>query len=256
MKFSIITPTYKRRDRLTLAMESVLHQTYTDWEMIVVNDSPDDLSYVSFEKNVPDNRIKYFKNEDNSGVNFSRNFALGKISPNSDYVIFLDDDDWFEEDALENFTNLISANPNEGWFVTNRALKSSAPLTFAPENNRHYSYAWDYLILKKIKGDATHCIKKDLIKNIQFTKSIKQGEEWFFFYQLGLKNKLFYNNHGSTVTEGYNRVHGLNFRSRTRTEQLITLARLISEGSELHLLYHPTFVMYLIMRLVRLVFRP
>ncbi len=252
MKFSIITPTYKRSDFLTRAVESVIHQTYIDWEMIIVNDSPDDSSYDSFEKRIRDYRIKYFKNKNNLGVNYSRNFALDRISPDSDFVIFLDDDDWFANNALENFVSLISANRNDNWFVTNRELKSGGPLTYAPENNKHYSYARDYLILKNIKGDATHCIKTDLIKNIRFAKSIKQGEEWFFFYQIGLKSKFFYSNHDSTITEGYNRVHGLNFRNRTRSEQFRTLIELVKNGSQLNLIYHPTFLIYLLVRFVRI----
>lgn len=256
MKFSIITPTYKRADLLSRAVNSVLGQTYTGWEMIIVNDSPNDADYPLFEKTITDTRIIYFKNEENLGVNYSRNFALDNVSPDSDFVILLDDDDWFAKDTLENFENLVMTNPNESWFVTNRALKSGGPLTFAPQNNSHYSYAWNYLISKKFKGDATHCIKTNAIKNVRFTKSIRQGEEWVFFYQLGLKNKYYYNNHNSTISEGYNRVYGLNFRERTRSEQFKTLLNLISEGFQLHLLYHPTFLIYLFMRLMRLCVKP
>lgn len=252
MKFSIITPTYKRSDSLTRAVESVLHQTHADWEMIIVNDSPNDASYDSFEKNIHDNRIKYFKNENNLGVNYSRNFALDNLSADSDFIILLDDDDWLAKDTLENFVGIIKERPAENWFVTNRALKSGGPLTSAPKNNSHYSYAWSYLILKKFKGDATHCIRTSVLKNIRFSKSIRQGEEWLFFYQLGLKNKFYYSNHNSTLTEGYNRVYGLNFRERTRSEQFRTLVKIINEGSELHLLSHPTFLIYLFMRFIRI----
>lgn len=255
MKFSIITPTYRRGDFLTRAVESVIHQTYTDWEMIIVNDSPDDLGYASFEKSISDPRMIYLKNEQNMGVNYSRNFALSKISSNSDCVIFLDDDDWLAKDTLENFVEIIRERPDENWLVTNRALKSGGPLTSAPKNNSHYSYAWSYLIFKKFKGDATHCIRTSALKNIRFSKSIRQGEEWLFFYQLGLKNKFYYSNHDSTITEGYNRAYGLNFRERTRSEQFRTLVKIINEGSGLRLLYHPTFVIYILMRLLRLMLK-
>ena len=45
MRFSIITPTYKRADTLRRAISSLLSQTHTDWEMVVINDSPEDKSY-------------------------------------------------------------------------------------------------------------------------------------------------------------------------------------------------------------------
>ena len=46
MKFSIITPTYKRADKLSRAVNSLRNQTYTDWEMIIVNDSPAETEYL------------------------------------------------------------------------------------------------------------------------------------------------------------------------------------------------------------------
>lgn len=252
MKFSIITPTHKRVDKLIRAVESVLDQTCSDWEMIIVNDSPDDTSYGSIEKTITDSRIVYLKNKQNMGVNYSRNVALNNLSADSLFIIFLDDDDWFAKDTLENFTSLINSKPSENWFVSNRILKDGTPLTSTLKNNTHYSYVWDYLIFKKIKGDATHCIRASVLKNIKFLKSVKQGEEWFFFYQLGLKNRIFYHSHNSTHTEGYNTLSGLNFRKRPRIEQYKTLQAIGLEGFHLHLICHPTFFLYLSVRLIRI----
>lgn len=255
MKFSIITPTYKRVDKLTRAAESVLGQTYTDWEMIVVNDSPDDTNYASFEKSITDPRIVYLKNEKNEGVNFSRNRALDSISKDSDWIIFLDDDDYLAPDALEAFSKLIFAYPNNQWFVTNRAFPDGTSATKFPKSNIEYSYAWDYLISKRCKGDATHCIKTTLINGTRFSILIKQAEEWIFFYQIGLKSKIFYHAHNSTLTDGYNETSGLNFRKRSRGAQLKTLFSLMHEGRNLHLLHCPTFTPYLLVRLTRLIFK-
>lgn len=255
MKFSIITPTYKRADKLIRAVGSVLKQTHIDWEMIIVNDSPTDTSYGTFEASISDPRITYLKNEENMGVNFSRNRALDSISKDSDWIIFLDDDDYLAPGALETFSDLISKYPNNEWFVTNRAFPDGNSITRFPRSDIEYSYAWDYLILKRCKGDATHCIKTTLVDGIRFSKLIKQAEEWIFFYQIGLKSKIFYHPHNSTLTEGYNETSGLNFRKRTRTEQLKTLANLTHEDARLRLIYHPTYLAYLFMRLIRLVFK-
>lgn len=255
MKFSIITPTHKRSDKLTHCVNSVLNQDYKDFEMIIVNDYPNDLSYLDFEKNITDSRIKYFKNDKNMGVNYSRNFALDNLSKDSDYVILLDDDDWFANDTLLTFEKLIKENPDENWLVTNRAYENGKSLTSAPKNNTNYNYALDYLICKKFKGDATHCIKTNRIKNIRFSKTIKQGEEWFFFYQLGLKNKFFYSSHNSTISEGYDSVKGLNFRKRSHVERFKSVTRLFHEGFKYGLIYHPTFLLYITMRYISLIFK-
>ena len=255
MKFSIVTPTYKRAGKLIHCVNSVLSQSYTDFEIIIINDSPDDLSYADFEKDAPNIGIKYFKNKKNMGVNYSRNFALENLSPDSDFVIFLDDDDWFANDTLSNFEKLIKENPDENWFITNRVYESGKSLTSAPKNNTRYNYTLDYLIGKRIKGDATHCIKTAETRNIYFSKTVKQGEEWFFFYQLGLKNKIFYHSHNSTISEGYDTSNGLNFRKRSHSEYFNTIIKLAHEGFSHGLLIHPTFFIYMMIRLILSIFK-
>lgn len=255
MKFSIITPTHKRADKLARAVESALSQTYSNWEMIIVNDSPDDTTYQSFTSSVNDSRVFYYKNDTNHGVNYSRNFALDNVSTDSDWVIFLDDDDYLAPDALSAFVSLINTHPNIKWFVTNRSYEDGRLVTQFQENNKLYSYIWDCLLLKRAVGDVTHCIKTDTIKNIRFSKKIKQAEEWLFYYQLSLKEKLYYVSHNSTLTDGYDLENGLNFRKRDKKEELKIIKKFIIEGKERNLLYHPTFIAYLCIRLVRIVIK-
>ncbi len=248
--FTIITPTYKRIEKLERTVASVIEQSLSDWEMLIVNDSPEDESYHSFlEKYAQEKRIRYIVNDTNRGVNFSRNKALDLISPESSWIIFLDDDDYFAEDVLQILQNLTEKKSGSKWFLTNRAYANGESLTKFPKNNREYSYIWDYLILKQCKGDATHCISRSLIKNLRFSRKVKQGEEWFFFYQIGLQSTLFYHNHNSTLSDGYDTASGLNFRVRTLKESLRSLYALFTEGVMLGLTYHFTFLLYLLARL-------
>ena len=176
MKFSIITPTHRRKEKLDRAVTSVLSQTYKDWEMIIINDSPHDETYREFAASINDARIHYHINPKNSGVNFSRNHGLDKLSADSKWVIFLDDDDYLAPDTLATFSELILTGSDNKWFMTNRAYKNGSTVTKAPRDDSSYSYTWSYLILKRIKGDATHCIETKLITHIhaRFSKYIKQ----------------------------------------------------------------------------------
>lgn len=255
MKFSIITPTYKRGGLLARAVNSVLHQSYTDWEMIIVNDSPDDSSYSVFASSIADPRIHYYVNDVNRGVNYSRNRALDSVSKDSDWVIFLDDDDYLAPDALEDFKTLTTAHQEGKWFITNRAYASGVLVTKYPKPEARYSYIRDVLILKRCKGDVTHCIKTTLLAKVRYSKHIKQAEEWLFYYQIALHKKMYYHSHNSTLTDGYDEITGLNFRKRTRKEQFKTIRAFIREGYDIHLLHHPTFLIYLLMRFVRLCFK-
>jgi glycosyltransferase involved in cell wall biosynthesis len=173
MRFSIITPTYKRKDALKRAVDSVLQQTYKDFEMIIVNDSPFDTTYEEFAASINDSRIRYYVNDSNRGVNYSRNFALDRVSADSKWVIFLDDDDYVSPDALATFRDLLAMNTEHRWFVTNRAYKDGTPITRFPKSDTFYSYAWEYLISKRCKGDATHCIETKLltVNKIRYTKT-------------------------------------------------------------------------------------
>jgi glycosyltransferase involved in cell wall biosynthesis len=253
MRFSIITPTYKRADKLVRAVQSVMSQTYTDWEMIIVNDSPNDISYQNFASSINDPRIHYHVNHTNRGVNFSRNFALDHVSADSKWVVFLDDDDYLSPDALQTFSELTLSHSNCNWFLTNRAYKDGTPTTLVKKSDHFYSYVRDYLLLRRIRGDATHIINTSCLHHTRFSSHIKQGEEWIFFYQLGLREKLFYHDHNSTITDGYDEQHGLNFRKRTRGERLEALSVLFYEGAKLNLAYRPTFLLYTLIRLLRLV---
>lgn len=251
MKFSIITPTYKRRDLLERSVQSVLNQAYTELEMIIVNDSPNDSSYETLTTSFSDPRIRYFVNDTNRGVNYSRNRALDSVSKDSDWVIFLDDDDYLAPDALSTFRELIIAHPECKWFVTNRAYANGKLVTKYPKSETLYSYIKDVLIFKRCKGDVTHCIKTSALTSVRYSKSIKQAEEWLFYYQIALHQKLFYHNHNSTLTDGYDEISGLNFRKRTRSEQFKTLNSFIHEGHDFNILHHPTFLIYLFIRFIR-----
>jgi glycosyltransferase involved in cell wall biosynthesis len=258
MLFSIITPTYKRPEKLQRAVKSLLLQTYQDWEMIIVNDSPSDTSYKEFSSSINDARIHYHINDTNKGVNYSRNYAIDKVSADSKWIILLDDDDYFAPDTLQTFHNLILLHGDQKWFVTNRALTNGKPVTKFPKDESLYSYAWSYLLLRRCKGDATHCIETKTInqRHIRFSQHIKQGEEWFFFYQLGLSQKMYYSDHNSTITDGYDVASGLNFRKRTRSQQLEDVSVLAYEGSSKNLIYNPTFIIYLLMRIIRILIKP
>ncbi len=113
MRFSVTIPTYKRQF-LQECIESVLAQTYSDFEVIIVNDaSPEDIDSVIALFDDP--RIKYHVNEKNCGSvdvvdnwNICLNYATG------DYVICMGDDDKLLPCCLEEYAKLISQFPGLG----------------------------------------------------------------------------------------------------------------------------------------------
>ena len=111
-KISIIIPVYNVEKYLRQCLESVVNQTFTDLEVICVNDcSPDNSAEILNEYAQKDKRIRVINLEKNGGVGNARNLALKEVA--SDYVMFLDSDDWLALNACELVYNKISKNDND-----------------------------------------------------------------------------------------------------------------------------------------------
>lgn len=100
---TVITPTYKRHQYLKNAIDSVLAQTCTDFEQIVVDDNPADSEERKLTeevmKQVTDPRVRYVQNVKNLGGAAARN--VGIFMAQGEYIAFLDDDDMYLPDRLE-----------------------------------------------------------------------------------------------------------------------------------------------------------
>lgn len=111
---SIITPSYNTAKYIQETIESVLAQTYTNWEMIIVDDCSTDNTDEVVKPYLADSRFKYLKNEKNSGAAVSRNRAIQEAK--GKWIAFLDSDDlWYPE-------------------------KLEKQIVFMRENNCHFSY--------------------------------------------------------------------------------------------------------------------
>ena len=95
---SIITPTYNCAQFIGETMKSVINQTYTNWEMIIVDDASND-NTEEVVKSIKDERIKYIRLKENSGAATARNIAMENAS--GKFMAFLDSDDIWIKDKLE-----------------------------------------------------------------------------------------------------------------------------------------------------------
>ena len=97
---SIITPNFNGEKFITQTIESVISQTYSNWEMIIVDDYSSDKSYeIALDYSKKDSRIKVIRNETNLGAAISRNRAIDIAK--GEYITFLDSDDLWEPKKLE-----------------------------------------------------------------------------------------------------------------------------------------------------------
>lgn len=108
MKFSIIIPLYNKQNYIRRTLESVLSQTYTDFEVIVVNDGSKDNSLQEAKK-VADSRIRVIDKE-NGGVSSARNRGIEEAQ--NEWICFLDADDIMYHHCLEEYKKLHETFPD------------------------------------------------------------------------------------------------------------------------------------------------
>lgn len=115
---SVIMPAYNSGRFIDQTIQSVLNQTYTNWELLLVDDCSTDDTDAIVQKYLVDSRIRYFKNEKNSGAAYSRNYALREAKGR--WIAFLDSDDLWLPEKLEKQIDFMKSN---GWHFSYTAYE-------------------------------------------------------------------------------------------------------------------------------------
>src|SRR5690606_24922127 len=179
-KVSIIIPTYNRAQLVSLAISSVLNQSYDYLELIVVDDGSNDHTKAVIELFSTDNRIKYIPLANNKGRSAARNIGIEYIS--GDFVMFLDSDDYLAPEAIERLVGLREKYPQINIFAGGYRLFE------IKGNNKHtiYTRGRDSFIqdmfLEEIKemvlNIGNNILHVDLIRaGIRFNENLDFAED-------------------------------------------------------------------------------
>lgn len=120
MKFSIILPLYNKAPYVAKAIRSVLLQTYTDYELVVVDDGSSDDSFAIAQQSILGHDNCRVYRQTNEGVSSARNNGVGLSR--GEFLCFLDADDWWEPSFLESVSGLIAEFPDAGVYGTNYVI--------------------------------------------------------------------------------------------------------------------------------------
>jgi glycosyltransferase involved in cell wall biosynthesis len=130
---SVITPVYNGAAFLQECIESVVNQTYTNFEFIIVdNKSTDETLLIAEEAAKSDDRIKVVRCDKHVGIIENWNRSLRSISDDSDYVKFVHADDWLFAECLEKMVKLADANDHIGLVSAYRLEEDSVSLDHLP----------------------------------------------------------------------------------------------------------------------------
>ena len=199
MKFSVIVPVYKVEGYLEQCVESVLQQTYTDFELILVDDgSPDRCPEMCDELAEKDSRIKVLHKE-NGGASSARNAGLDIAS--GEYIMFLDSDDyWNDENALQEVydkakfgTDIVIFGCTDWDIHTNKKVVSRSSYNQEIMQSNDKNMILHYLLSeKKLPGGPTvFMTRRDLIERlkIRFKEGITAEDyDWVLSIFLNASN--------------------------------------------------------------------
>ena len=176
---SIITPLYNSEKYIAETIEFVLAQTYSNWEMIIVDDCSKDNGVEIVEKyREKDKRIKLYQNEINKGVSYTRNRAIDIAQ--GKYIAFLDSDDLWKKEKLEKQINFMEQN--------NIVLSYTAYEKINEDGSKRGEIRvpekLDYKELLKncLIGFLTAIYRKEELKNFKFTNS--KAEDYIFWLSI------------------------------------------------------------------------
>lgn len=184
---SIIIPYFKKKDYILEAINSILNQTYQNFEVIIVYDDTDK-SELSLIYNIQklDRRIKVLVNEKNLGAGLSRNNGIK--NSNGKYIAFLDADDLWKKEKLEKQISLMEQN---NFLITHTSYeilgnkKKFSKIMIARNLN------FNKLLKSCDIGLSTVIIKKDLFdQSIKFS-NIKTKEDYILWLLLTKKGYIF-----------------------------------------------------------------
>jgi len=215
--FSIIIPLYNKENHIIDTLISVINQSFTDFEIIIINDGSTDKS-VEKAAFIKDDRIQLFFIE-NQGVSKARNYGIDKAS--ASLIVFLDADDIWKVNHLENLKTLFQKFPNCGLYAT-AYVKQINTIKIPSVYKNIPSSDWMGIVDNFFESSLINCIawtsavmipKKILIKIGEFNITLGSGEDTDLWIRIALKHPVAFSN---TVTAIHN-LHAENRISNSNT---------------------------------------
>lgn len=201
MTISIITASYNYQDYIKETIESVINQTYKDWELIVVDDGSKDNSIDVIKSYCEkDSRIKLFTHENNENRGLVETLKLGAEKASSEWLAFLESDDMWCENYLEEKVKLIYEYPNVEFFFND--IEMFGDKTRIEENLRDYKVMYDILRARPFPRNIQKyfckfnpvftfscvMVKKSLFLSCDFDSPIKSHLDQWIYSQMAKKD--------------------------------------------------------------------
>lgn len=225
MKFSIVIPTYNRATFLPKAIESVLSQTYTDWELIIVDDGSTD-NTKDVVSQYGDSRIRYVYQQ-NAERSAARNNGI--MHAMGDYICFMDSDEYLYSERLEELSNAIKNNSNSiACYYTDIRFEGYKKYI---RTGKYFQFPIDKdELICFIIGAPQLCCATEILRKHQFNPALSIGEDMELLFRITNEFPLVYVPNQATVVEVEHEGRSVNIRNSQIFNQMKTLSIMRSKG--------------------------
>lgn len=192
-KVSIILPTYNGEQFLRDSIESVLKQSYTNWELIIINDcSTDNTLNIANEYAKMDNRIKVISNEHNSKLPASLN--VGFRNATGEYYTWTSDDNMYKPKAIQKMVEYLDENPNCDLvsfnfdFITEDCLFENQFTDLVPNRDM-------LQLIRQCNVGACFMYRKEIaVKTGEYDENMFCAEDYDYWCRIALNGNIHYKN--------------------------------------------------------------
>lgn len=184
---SVIIPTYNRKATIVKAIESVLEQTYSDIECIVVDDCSTDGTYEVVEK-IDDRRLKYFKLSENMGACYARNFGIEHSC--GEFIAFNDSDDTWHKDKIEKQLDFMERQKMDASFCCLRLVDGYRVTIFPNQFKGERDLCIERLLTRNFASTQTIMCQRKCIEKCKFDEQLVRYQDWDFMIQLMQEYKV------------------------------------------------------------------
>lgn len=223
MRFSVIIPLYNKAPYVAKAIESVLAQSFTDYELVIMDDGSQDGSFEVALQCIDGHPNCHIYRQTNKGVSVARNNAVALSQ--GEYLCFLDADDWWDPAFLEEMSQLIEEFPDAGIYGTNYTIvNETRHKTRVASVGVDSGFEKGYINYCQVYAKTmympltsiTVSIPRAIFEEMQgFPKNIKLGEDFMLWIRIALNYKVaflnkplaFYNQDVDGANRGVGRLH-------------------------------------------------
>lgn len=188
---SIIIPTYNRRNLIGKAIDSVLAQSWPDYELIIVDDGSTDATGEYISRKYPDPRIHYYY-QPNKGQNFARNLGLSKAT--GEFLCFLDSDDLWPDNKLEISLTAFQEHPDVDIVYGDEIIIDEQGNELGKERIKRYSgMVSAKLIVDNFVGMSAAMVRTDAVRKIGgMDEKIKVADDYSLWLRLSSSCRFYY----------------------------------------------------------------